>query len=80
MVKNFDLADKVIVVTGGTGVLGKSFVTGIAAANGTVVILGRNEMVAHERALHIKNAGGKAIAIKADVTSNNDLVNAKISY
>jgi NAD(P)-dependent dehydrogenase (short-subunit alcohol dehydrogenase family) len=38
----FSLKDKVIVVTGGTGVLGKSFVRGISSAGGAVVIIGRS--------------------------------------
>jgi NADP-dependent 3-hydroxy acid dehydrogenase YdfG len=38
----FSLSDKVIVVTGGTGILGNSFINGIVEAGGTVGILGRN--------------------------------------
>ena len=34
----FSLKDKVIIVTGGTGVLGTSFVNAITEAGGTVVI------------------------------------------
>src|SRR6202007_2666662 len=55
----FSLKDKVIIVTGGTGILGNSFVTGIAEAGGTVGILGRNEAVARERAQAINQKGGK---------------------
>lgn len=43
---DFSLAGKVIVVTGGTGVLGHSFLAGIVAAGGAVAILGRNSAVA----------------------------------
>lgn len=43
--KNDRLKDKVIVVTGGTGILGGSFVNAIAASDGTVCILGRNDTV-----------------------------------
>ena len=46
----FSLKGKVIVVTGGTGILGGAFVKGIAAAGGTAVILGRNAAVAEQRA------------------------------
>jgi len=74
---DFSLNGKVIVVTGGTGILGKSFVQGIAQAGGIPCILGRNEAVANERASEIIAAGGKALALKADVTNENDLVNAK---
>lgn len=75
--KSFSLEGSVIVVTGGTGVLGKSFVDGIAEAGGTVGILGRNRKVAEERASKINLNGGRAIALCADVTNKNDLNNAK---
>ncbi|MDP4284878.1 MAG: SDR family oxidoreductase [Bacteroidota bacterium] len=73
----FSLKEKVIVITGGTGFLGNSFIDGIAEAGGTVGILGRNRKIAEERATKINREGGKAIALCADVTNKNDLVNAK---
>ena len=73
----FSLKDKVIIVTGGTGILGKAFIHGIANADGIVGILGRNEKVAEERVASIKNKGGKAIALIADVTKGAQLVDAK---
>ena len=75
--ESFDLTGKVIIVTGGTGVLGKSFVQGIANANGMVGILGRNEEVAQQRAKEINERGGRAIALKADVTNEDELTRAK---
>jgi len=74
---NFSLKDKVIVVTGGTGILGKSFVEGIAAAGGAVGILGRNRQVAEERAAAINANGGRAIALIADALDENALIAAK---
>lgn len=74
---DFDLNGKVIVVTGGTGILGKSFIEGIAAAGGVACILGRNEAVATERADKITGNGGRAIALKADVTKEDELLAAK---
>ncbi|GAB3418628.1 SDR family oxidoreductase [Niabella aquatica] len=74
---DFNLNGKVIVVTGGTGILGKSFVKGIARAGGITCILGRNEATAKERALDIVSNGGKAISLKADVTNEKDLAIAK---
>ena len=73
----FSLEGKVIVVTGGTGILGNSFVNGIADAGGTVVILGRNESMANERADAINKKGGKALAVVADVLNQDDLVRAR---
>ncbi|HEU4608490.1 MAG TPA: D-mannonate oxidoreductase, partial [Chitinophagaceae bacterium] len=63
MDQTFSLKGKVIIVTGGTGVLGKSIGDGIANAGGAVGILGRNRKVAEERATRINRYGGKAIAL-----------------
>jgi NAD(P)-dependent dehydrogenase (short-subunit alcohol dehydrogenase family) len=73
----FSLTGKVIVVTGGTGILGKAFIDGIVEAGGAVGILGRNAAVAEERANAINEAGGKAIALVADVMNEAELVAAK---
>ncbi len=73
----FSLKGKVIVVTGGTGILGGAFVKGIADAGGAVAILGRNEAVAAERAGAIKANGGKALAVKADVMEEGELRKAR---
>jgi NAD(P)-dependent dehydrogenase (short-subunit alcohol dehydrogenase family) len=72
----FSLKDKVIAVTGGTGILGASFVKGIAAAGGTPVIIGRNEAVAKQRADEIIAAGGKAMAVTANVLEEEDVRSA----
>jgi NAD(P)-dependent dehydrogenase (short-subunit alcohol dehydrogenase family) len=75
--EQFSLKDKVIIVTGGTGILGNSFVDAIVEAGGAVGILGRNEKVANERADAINKNGGNAIALIADVTNENQLIAAK---
>jgi NAD(P)-dependent dehydrogenase (short-subunit alcohol dehydrogenase family) len=75
----FSLQDKVIVVTGGTGILGGSFVKGIADAGGIPIILGRNAEVAKQRANEINTAGGKAFAVTADVLDEASLIIAKDS-
>jgi len=74
---DFRLNDKVIIVTGGTGVLGEAFIDGIAAAGGTVGILGRNEKIASERATSVTKQGGKALALIADVTNEHQLMTAR---
>ncbi|HZH96145.1 MAG TPA: SDR family NAD(P)-dependent oxidoreductase, partial [Flavisolibacter sp.] len=73
----FSLEGKVIVVTGGTGILGASFIDAIVEAGGAVGILGRKESVAIERADAINKQGGKAIALVADVMNEIELENAK---
>ena len=66
MAKNmFSLKDKVIIVTGGNGVLGSSFVEAIAEAEGTVVILDLDKDKADKKVEAIVAAGGKAIPERA---------------
>ena len=74
---DFQLNNRVIVVTGGTGVIGEAFINGIAEAGGIVGILGRNEKVANERAEAVNRKGGKAIALIADVTIEEQLIAAR---
>ena len=73
----FSLHDKVIIVTGGTGVLGGAFVKGIANAGGIAVILGRNADVANQRADEINASGGKALAVVADVLEEDSMTRAR---
>lgn len=77
MENKFSLAGKVIIVTGGTGILGNAFIKGIVEAGGAVGILGRNEQVAEERAAAINAAGGQAIALIADAMDEAQLIAAK---
>lgn len=74
---DLSLKDKVIIVTGGTGILGDAFVKGIALAGGTVGILGRNEKVAQERTDAINASGGKALSLIADVMKEEELLIAR---
>lgn len=74
---NFSLQDKAIVVTGGTGILGNSFVNAIVEAGGAVGILGRKQGIAEERADAINRNGGKAVALVADAMDEEQLHAAK---
>jgi NAD(P)-dependent dehydrogenase (short-subunit alcohol dehydrogenase family) len=75
----YSLKGKVIIVTGGTGILGNSFINGIVEAGGAVGILGRNKEVAEERAEAINKNGGQAIALVADVLDEASLTAARKS-
>jgi len=75
--ENFSLKDKVIIVTGGTGILGNAFIDAITEAGGAVGILGRNETVAKQRADTINKKGGRALALIADVLNEDQLQAAK---
>src|SRR5687767_2977116 len=74
---DFSLKDKVILVTGGTGILGRAFIEGIVAAGGAVGIIGRKEAIAKERADAINREGGRALALVADVLQEQQLVAAR---
>lgn len=74
---SFSLKNKSIIVTGGTGILGQSFIEAIVEAGGSVGILGRNAAVAEHRAEEINKKGGKAIALVADVMKEEQLRKAK---
>ena len=69
----FSLKGKVIIVTGGTGILGKAFIDGIIDFGGTAVIVGRNEEEGNKRAEAIAAAGGNALFIKANVLDERDI-------
>ncbi len=73
----FSLKDKVIVVTGGTGILGNSFINGIVEAGGKVAILGRKKEIAIDRANAINTNGGHALGVVADVMDEDQLQKAK---
>ena len=77
ILEKFSLEGKVIVVTGGTGVLGSSFIDAIVEAGGSVAIMGRKKEVAEEKADQVIKKGGKAIAIVADVLNETQLLSAK---
>ncbi len=75
--EKFSLSGKVIIVSGGTGILGGAFVKAIAAAGAKVVIIGRNEKVGDARAAEINSSGGTAIFIATDVLLEAQLISAR---
>jgi NAD(P)-dependent dehydrogenase (short-subunit alcohol dehydrogenase family) len=73
----FSLHKKVIVVTGGTGVLGGHFVNAIIEAGGTVIILGLNEERGSAQAAAINKNGGEALFLAVNVLEERQLEDAK---
>jgi len=73
----FDLTNKVIIITGATGVIGEAFVHAVADMNAKVILIGRNEAVGHERTSALNKKNKEAIFIKADVLNKEDLLKAK---
>ncbi len=71
-----DLAGRVAVVTGGSGILGSVMARALAACGGKVVVLGRTLEKAQAVADHIVNEDGNAIAVAADVLNRESLAEA----
>lgn len=63
----FDIKDYVVVITGGTGVLGRSIAKYLALQGAKVIILGRKEDVGNKIADEIKAEGGTCEFMKTDV-------------
>ncbi|WP_373056630.1 SDR family oxidoreductase [Zunongwangia sp. H14] len=72
-----NLKDKVAVVTGGNGVLGGAIAMGLAKNGVKVGIMGRSEDTVQEKVQEIKQAGGKAVALVADVLDKEKLTAAR---
>ncbi len=63
----FDIKDYVVVITGGTGVLGRTIAKYLALNGAKVIILGRKEEAGNAIAADIEKAGGKCEFMKTDV-------------
>lgn len=73
----FSLKGSVIVVTGGTGILGKAFVKALAEAGAKVCIIGRSAEKAAERVKLVETLGAEGFAIVADVMDEDSVRAAK---
>lgn len=73
MNKLFDIAGKVVVITGGTGVLGKAIAKYLALEGAKVVILGRRAEAGEAIVSEIKAEGGEAMFLKTDVMNQTVL-------
>lgn len=67
MTNLFDIKDNVTVITGGTGVLGRTIAKYLALNGAKVIILGRKAEVGNAIADEIKAAGGECEFMKTDV-------------
>lgn len=72
----FSLKGKTALITGGTGVLGRTMAMALAQAGAQVAVLGRNENEAAKLVDEIGGSGGQALAVKADVTQSDQLFQA----
>lgn len=67
MNKLFDIKDYVVVITGGTGVLGRTIAKYLAKEGAKVIVLGRKENVGAEIVAGITAEGGSCEFMKTDV-------------
>ncbi|MEG0288139.1 MAG: glucose 1-dehydrogenase [Carnobacterium sp.] len=67
------LKDKVAIVTGATSGIGESTAKLYAAEGAKVVVVGRNEERGAEAVAAIKEAGGEAMFISADMTKHTEV-------
>lgn len=69
----FSIRDKVIVITGGTGVLGRTIASYLAKEGSKVVILGRKEDIGNTIVSEINDSGGDSVFYKTDVLNREEL-------
>ncbi len=74
--KLFTVEGQTAVVTGGSGVLGRTMCLALAQAGARVVVLGRRAEPANKVADEIRAAGGQSLGIACDVTQRGDLERA----
>lgn len=69
----FNINGKVIVITGGTGVLGSVIASYLANEGANVVILGRRKEAGEKQVKEIEEKGGKALFLVTDVMNADQL-------
>ena len=73
-IKQFELHDRVAIVTGGSKGLGKAMAAGLASAGAKLVLVSRNQAEVEAAADEIsRDYGVQAIGIQADVTSEEQV-------
>ncbi len=73
MYELFNVSDKVVVITGGTGVLGASMVEYLAHHGAKVVVLARNKEKGDNLINKVRSNGGEAIFLVTDVNNKEIL-------
>jgi NADP-dependent 3-hydroxy acid dehydrogenase YdfG len=73
MYELFDIKDKVIAFTGGTGVLGESMVKYLASHGAKVAVLARSKEKGDKLVEEVKEKGNEAMFLVTDVTNETIL-------
>ena len=69
----FNIKDDVVVITGGTGILGREIGSYLASQHAHVVLLGRKEEVGSAIESEIRKEGGDAVFMKCDVLNQESV-------
>ena len=70
----FSVKDKVIVMTGAAGILGRSISSYLAVEGAKMVLLDRNETAGNDLVKSIKSNGYEAIFLSTDVLNKDTLI------
>ena len=73
---NLNLQDKVIIVTGGAKGIGEGICQVLAAERAIPVVIGRNEADNEAAVQRLRQGGGKAYAVKAELSDPGQCANA----
>jgi len=71
--KSFDLSDRVAIVTGGNGGIGRGIALGLAEAGAAVAVFGRNDEKNRRVLAELKEIGVPAMAVTVDMTDRAGL-------
>lgn len=77
--KQFNLQNKVAVITGGTGVLGSCIAKSLAKAGVQIVLLGRNQELIDEKIAFINQKDGNAIGFSTNILDKKTLEDTRDS-
>jgi NAD(P)-dependent dehydrogenase (short-subunit alcohol dehydrogenase family) len=74
----FDVRERIAVITGGSGQLGRAMAIALAQAGAQVVVLGRHVQTAQAVATTIQEIGGTALGIACDVRDRSALEQCRL--
>ncbi|MBI9042049.1 SDR family oxidoreductase [Lutibacter sp.] len=73
----FNIKDKVIVITGGTGVLGGTVAESLAGSRAKIIILGRDQQTVENKALEITKNNGLAVGFSTNILDKKSVENVR---
>ncbi len=71
----FKVKNKVVVITGGSGILGTEMARGLLRAGAKVILLARNKENLKKKVAVLKKSGSVVIGLQCDVTVEENLRN-----